>query len=64
MNYSCQIIESPHAPKCKQALLLHDVYGAEALGEERAVSGLMSFTGLRKGIVFNTEICSGLWDLI
>lgn len=64
MNYSCQIIESPRAPKCKQALSLRDVYGAEALGEEQAVLGLVAFIGPRKGIVFYTELCSSLWGLI
>lgn len=60
MNYSCQIIESPRAPECKQALSLHHVYGAEALGEERAVLGLMSFIGPRKEIGFYIELCSTL----
>lgn len=64
MNYLCPVLESPRAPECKQALSLHDIYGAEASGEERAVLGLVSFIGPRKGIVCSIELCSNLWDLI
>lgn len=60
MNYSCQIIASLRAPERKQALALCNVYGAEALGEERVVLGLVSSIGPRKGIVFHTELCSSL----
>lgn len=34
MNYSCQILESPCAPECKQELSSHEIYRAEASGEE------------------------------